>query len=183
MPPALDPSGEKSRGSWWRGDHGHRVQDGFRGRVMGGEVGSARRRYMVELSRALLRGVRVADLFKESQRGVDHAWARAIEAVRALFDRLDKLIAMVRALCEERQDEKLKVGRTKTACARKVSPSRATEKSTVAMAEAMAPAAPTDRVKERAKVVCEREAIRKHVSYDTSYDGSGQEPRQSCNPL
>jgi hypothetical protein len=86
---------------------------------------------------------------------------------------------MVRALFEKRQDEKPKVGRTKTACARKVSPSRATEKSAVAAAEAMAPAPPTDRVKERAKVVCEREVVRRHVSYDTSYDG----PRKSLDGL
>ena len=99
-------------------DVGQRIQYGFRRGAVGGEMGSAVGRQIVEFSRTFMLDASVADLFEESQCRIDHAGARTVEAAGALLDRLNELITVARALLDQGQDKKLEVGRTKPAGAR-----------------------------------------------------------------
>ena len=93
-------------------DTGQSVQDRLSGGAMSAEMGAALWSYVIELSHTFLLGARLTDLFKKGQSRVDHAGTWAVKAVRALFDHLDKFVAVTRALFEERQNHELQIGRT-----------------------------------------------------------------------
>src|SRR5262249_54176034 len=73
------------------------------------EIGAALLGDGVALLGAIALGGDVACLLEEGQRGIDHAWARAVPAARLLFDQLDQLIAVSRLLGDQGKREQLEV--------------------------------------------------------------------------
>ena len=101
---------------------GQRIKDGVGCDAMIAKMGSAFRCYAIKLSRAFVLALRVTDLFEKRQCGIDHAWARAVEATRTFLDCLDELIAMSRLAFQKHQNQQLKVRRAQPARARKIPP-------------------------------------------------------------
>src|ERR1700680_1519695 len=69
----------------------------------------------VELLRAFGGDARVTHLLEPGERRVDHAGARAVEAARALFERLDELVAMTRPSGQQSQQHQLQIPGGETA--------------------------------------------------------------------
>ena len=92
-----------------RADPGQLLEQGVDGGALIFQVRKARDRDAVELLRALRLDAGVADLFQVGERGVDHAGAWRVVAVRARLDRLDELVAVAGALGEQGQKQQLQV--------------------------------------------------------------------------